>query len=252
MAQLRDAGFLVADGHASATASLADHDDVPVGVEWSADNNGYGYFDPGAGPVLVDNARLAHYRTDMSAVIKSLLANCDMRSSHLPPPLIDDIFWELGDMRISGRPKRVSTWFARRLHVPEVWDKVRSMMRSRPTSGLRIVLTSTLAPNLPVEIEQRHQVVPVFDVLEHGAGLIVDAAILAARINNPFGREGELIQHAAEFGWVVIRGKRFVSRARSKTRAPASTSPEMAFERRSGPPRRRCVRHDVRGLRGAQ
>ena len=128
----------------------------PSASNGQPDKNGYGYFDPGAGPVLVDNARLAHYRTDMSAVIKSLLSNCDMRSSHLPPPLIDDILWELGVYARPGRTQRVSIWFARRLHVPEVWDKVRSMMRSRPASGLRIVLTSTLAPNLPAEIEQRH------------------------------------------------------------------------------------------------
>ena len=83
--------------------------------------------------------------TDMSAVIKSLLSKCDMGSS--PPTASAYRRYPLGSRRYAhlrdGR-SAYPLWFARRLHVPEVWGKVRSMMRSRPAAGLRIVLTSTL------------------------------------------------------------------------------------------------------------
>ena len=56
------ANLLERRGHELATTSMADHDDAPVSLTWSAEHNGYGYFSASAGWVTVPGERLANIR----------------------------------------------------------------------------------------------------------------------------------------------------------------------------------------------
>lgn len=206
---LQRCGFLVPDGDGTVIAFQDDHEDVPTRLTWSPEGGGYGYFSPTAGWVGAEPDDLAEFRIDVTAVIASLMSRISDRTAPPPASLLPDLLWDTGEVRLSDRTRRVPVWFARRLHVPAEWDRVREMMRARPTSDLRVLLTTTPAARLPTHSVHGHFIVPVLDVLAHSNGLVVDPAILAARVNNPFGAPGQIVKPSADFGVVSIRGKDF-------------------------------------------
>jgi hypothetical protein len=201
------AGLLVPDGHEGATASLADHDDVPVTLTWSPGCRGYGYFSPAVGWVSIPNDRITRYRANLTSFIEHLLNKIDWPSRRGPIPLIPDVLWEIGDVRIEGRAKRVSLWLGRRFHDPTVWARVTELMRARPAPGLRVVLVSTPADKLPKEAVFGHLMVSVRDVLDRGAGLAVDPVLLAARIAGSHRRGDRPLAHSADYSVITVHRK---------------------------------------------
>ena len=57
-AELDGNALLQKDGHDFAATSLADHDDAPISVTWSPQDQSWGYFSPIAGWVAVPEDRL--------------------------------------------------------------------------------------------------------------------------------------------------------------------------------------------------
>ena len=60
--QLISAKLLEHCGNQLATTSMADHDDAPVSLTWSAEHNDYGYFSPSAGWVTVPGEQTLNIR----------------------------------------------------------------------------------------------------------------------------------------------------------------------------------------------
>jgi len=98
-------------------------------------------------------------------------------------PLVPDLLWEIGDVRLGRRTQRVPIWFARRLHEPTVWRQIKDLAKARPTSGLRVILTSTPSHRFPDETIAGHLLVGVRDVIDFASGLAVHPDILASRLD---------------------------------------------------------------------
>jgi hypothetical protein len=205
-ASLRESGLLAKDSDSSAIAPPADYDDTPIPLSWSPEGDSYGYFSSTLGWIEVETGRLVQYRIDIPAIIGSLISKVTSSSSPAPIQLLENILWEVGDVRLPRRTRRVSVWFARRLHDPSIWKQIQKLMQGRPSTDLRILLTTTPAARLPTQSVHSHFIVPVFDALEHGGSLVIDPAILAARVNNPFSAPDQIVTHSADFGVVTIRG----------------------------------------------
>ena len=72
------AGLIVPGGHEAGSASLADHDDVPVSLVPSAEADQLAYFSPAVGMVTVPGHRLARYRVDLPTVFAAMTAELDL------------------------------------------------------------------------------------------------------------------------------------------------------------------------------
>lgn len=145
--KLMDWGLLRAEGHQTAVASRNDPD-LLIPLTWSPNDRAFGYFDPVDGWVLADSGALLEYAVSIPAVVKRLLFGIDMRPAE-PNPVLDDLLWDAGDVRLPGVKKRVPVWFARRVGPKDVWDRVRQEVVARPAATTRIVLTSTSRSRLP-------------------------------------------------------------------------------------------------------
>lgn len=74
-AELEDNALLRKDGHDFAAASLADHDDAPVSVTWSPQDQSWGYFSPSAGWVAVPEERLISYCLNFETLLPRVVAS---------------------------------------------------------------------------------------------------------------------------------------------------------------------------------
>lgn len=187
--------------------SLIDHDDEPINLIWSGEQAEYGYFSPAAGWITVPNAQLATFRVNFDKLFLYMLARMD--GAHAAPiALVPGLVWEVGEVRLPGRSKRVPVWITRRLADPAVWAQFTEAARIRPAPGLRIVLSSTPADRLPAKIYNGHEFIAVRDVAVSG-GLTVDPELLAARIAWGAPQSDEAITMGADGGSVTVRGKRY-------------------------------------------
>jgi hypothetical protein len=207
--ELQSHGLLTPNGHELTTASLADHDDVPVTVTWSADASGYGHFSANAGWVTVPADRLTSFRVDYAKLLQRVLARSDLWTRTAPTVLLPDLLWEIGELRMPGRGKPVPIWIARRLADPVVWSRFADTVRARPAPGLRIVLSLTPADRLPAHTLQGHSIIPVRDVADHASGLVVDPDLLAARVASGSQSNNALITVVADRASVTVRGQRY-------------------------------------------
>lgn len=182
-AQLLAANLLKPCGHLPVTVSLADHDDEPVSLTWSAERESYGYFSPSAGWITVPNERLAVFGVSYSVFLAQMMVQFDLASRSGATALIPNMLWEVGDARIGRRKTRTSIWFARRLYDPAIWRQIADAAARRPTTQIRVLLTSTPSARLTDQPIPGHLVVPVGEVIDFGAGLAIRPDILTARLD---------------------------------------------------------------------
>jgi hypothetical protein len=88
----------------------------------------------------------------------------------------------MGDVKLPGRSQRVPLWIARRLTDRPVWASFTEAIRRRPAPGLRIVLSLTPTHRLEKDIHRGHSIIALRDVALAADALILDPAILAARV----------------------------------------------------------------------
>lgn len=100
---LKKAGLLKPHGYEEVSVSGADHDDAPVTLSWSAEDGGLGYFSPTAGWVNVEEDRIARFRVDFPVLLARLMIYADVSSRSGPAPLVPDLLWEIGDVRLGRR-----------------------------------------------------------------------------------------------------------------------------------------------------
>lgn len=180
--RLMAAGLLVPQDHEAGSASLADHDDVPVSLIWSEQHAALAYFSPAVGLVPVPHDRLLRHRVDVEAVLAATTARMDLSRARAPHALVEGLLWEIGEVRLGRRPARVPLWFARRLVDPAVLREVADAARARPHNRLRVILTSA-RPSRVAEVEiPGAAVVALRDVLATPDDIAVSPDILDARL----------------------------------------------------------------------
>jgi hypothetical protein len=206
---LTASGLLELKDHRRAAVSLADHDDEPVNLSWSPEHRGYGYFSPSAGWVPVSDSEMASFGISFEKLFKRLLERLDLSTRASPTVLLPDLLWEIGEVRLPGRGKRVPLWIGRRLADPKVWSRFAETVRARPAPGLRIVLSLTPADRLPAQIHQGHSIIAVRDIVDHASGLVVNPQLLAARVASGAPSADAFITMGADGASVTVRGTRY-------------------------------------------
>ncbi len=206
-AEFDGSALLQKDGQDFAAVSLADHDDAPVSVTWSPQDQNWGYFSPNVGWVAVPEDRLISYRLNFDALLPRVVAGLYAAKTIPCTPIIPEHLWEMGDVRLPGQSRRVPLWITRRLTDRAVWASFTEAIRRRPAPGLRIVLSLTPTHRLEKEIHLGHSIVALRDVALAADPLVVDPAILAARVSGGAPRGDQLISIAGE-GGVVYVGKK--------------------------------------------
>ncbi|MBZ0140017.1 MAG: hypothetical protein K8H87_09625 [Pseudorhodoplanes sp.] len=179
-AQLIAAALIKPGGHEAVATSLADHDDSPVTLTWSAEHRGFGYFSPAAGWVGVSHADIDRYGVDLSGVMAALTAKMQLSPKAAPSVLVADHLWDIGKSRFGQRPHQTPIMFGRRLHDVGTWQAVRRTLGARPSQQRRVILTSTRPDRLPEPLAG-NVLISVHDAL--GDGLALDPAIIAARLD---------------------------------------------------------------------
>ncbi|NKD87728.1 hypothetical protein HEQ72_05340 [Haematospirillum sp. 15-248] len=178
-------------------------------MSWSPEHRGYGYFSPSAGWVPVSDGQMASFGINFEKLFKRMLERLDLSTRASPTVLLPDLLWEIGEVRLPGRSKRVPLWIGRRLADPKVWGRFADTVRARPAPGLRIVLSLTPADRLPAQIHQGHSIIAVRDIVDHASGLVVDSDLLAARVATGTTSTDALITMAADGAFVTVGGKRY-------------------------------------------
>ena len=207
--ELDSSAILQKDGHDFAAASLADHDDAPVSITWSAQDRSWGYFSPTAGWVVVPEERLVSYRLNFETLLPRIVASLYAAKTIPCRPITPEHLWEMGDVKLPGRSQRVPLWIARRLTDRPVWASFTEAIRRRPAPGLRIVLSLTPTHRLEKDIHRGHSIIDLRDVALAADALIVDPAILAARVGGGARRDGHLISIGAEGGVVNVQDRTY-------------------------------------------
>jgi hypothetical protein len=179
---LRAAGFLRADGHEHVSASIADHDDVPVPLIPS--EAGPSYFSPTAGLTAVPADRLVLYRVQYAVAFRMITARLRVVAATPSVELIRESIWELGDARLGNGKQHVPIWFARRLWDPVKRKVLETELQARPHIRTRVILTSTSPARIPAMTFFSALIVPILDVMTLPDDIRVDPEILAARLGS--------------------------------------------------------------------
>lgn len=202
--QLISANLLEHCGDQLATTSMADHDDAPVSLTWSAEHNGYGYFSSSAGWVTVPGERLAVFGVKFPILLAQMAVQLDVVSRAGATALVPELLWEIGDARIGRRSHLVPIWFSRCLYDQKVWRQVKDAAKRRPLTHIRVLLTSTPSARLPDEPLPGHLIVSVRDVIEFGAGLAVRPDVLVARLDGAHRPDVREAVHLSASGQQLI------------------------------------------------
>lgn len=211
---LNSRGVLVPKG---SVETIAADDDVPVSVEWSSRNQGYGFFSEADGWVALENQQVTMHALQCEALIGLLTRQMDINPRKMCFELVPGLLWELGSCRLPGRAKRVAVWAARRLHDRGVWPVFDKIQRDRPTQEVRLVLNLAENEDHSLPYVGNHCIISVGSVLSLIHPFEIDPDIVAARLRFPPDNAGT-IPVSADGGHVRANGKNFVFRG-SKHRA---------------------------------
>ncbi len=209
---LKATGLIQENVYDQASVSLVDHDDAPVSLIWSSENNSYGYFSPTAGWVTVPSDQLVTYGINFDVLISQLLKQFDRSEIGSPVTLLPGILWEVGDLRLPNRTRQVPVWIGRRFSDPKIWRKFSELIRNRPAPGMRAVLSLTPTDRLLERMLQGHDIIYVPDVTGHYNGFAIDPELLSARIATGDFQSKSPITMSADGGVITVRGKSYTFR----------------------------------------
>jgi hypothetical protein len=178
-------GLLVLDGH-EAVDRTREHDDAPVALTASDDSPALGYFNPLSGWVATDPARLNRYRVNREAVAR-LLMRQDRRSNRIAWSFATDEVWDLGQLRVRGRNRRVPVILLRRVSDPTVWKRVRKWLIQNPSGGQRVLVSALPADRLPDDAPHGNVIMSLTDVIDRDGAFALDPQIIAARLDLTVG-----------------------------------------------------------------
>lgn len=206
-AMLMASGLLLKVGQAESVASMDDFEDEPTRVEWSSEHGSVGFYANNGRWVAVPAEELAIYGVTMPTFLTQLVVRCERISEGGKEPLVPDVVWDLGTVRLDGRGKPVSVWFARRLSDARHRTALEAAVARRPPADLRIVITPTAdCPDLDAI---GHVLVCMRDVLEAPDGIIVDPVVLAKRLQLVPTSIMKPLRHSANYGLIYVTEKPF-------------------------------------------
>jgi hypothetical protein len=175
-ARLAKAGMIKLSGHDLVITPSDDFSDAPVLLSWDQDKGRFGYFNEVLGWREVAHDRVKTYEADISAFLSILTHKCSMTGK--PEELVPRHLWHLGFMRMGNRPKRTPVLFGRRLYDSDVWSKIQTVLRDKPSEQRRVILTSTDPSRFPGEL-RGCTVIAISDAVRSSDHLAVDPALVA-------------------------------------------------------------------------
>lgn len=200
--RLLDAGLLVQVGRSNTVAAMDDFEDEPTRVEWSPEQECHGYYARNGRWVSVPDEELAIYGVAMAIFLTQLLVRCERLTAQGMDPLVPDVVWDLGTVRLHGRGKPVSMWFARKLSDDRHRSALDAIAARRPPADMRVIITPT---NDCPEIEAPgHVMVTLRDAQESPGSIAVDPAIVAKRLKQVPTSVLKPIRHSAGYGIIYI------------------------------------------------
>ena len=199
---LLGAGLLTKVGQTEVVAGTDNYDDLPMRVEWSPERESHGYYGSGGTWVAVPAEEISVYSVKMAAFFTQLLVRCEQITAHAKNPLVPDILWDLGTVKLEARGKPVSVWFARRLFDDRHRDKVEDIAAKRPPGAVRMIVTSS--DGCKDLQTPGHLTVSIRDIAESAMSFVIDPATLARRMKLVPSSVLKPIQHSIDYGTIHI------------------------------------------------
>lgn len=204
---LTAAKLLVPKGHVPVVAGMDDYEDEPVEATWSAELKTYGYHDSTGRWVKVAHQDIAACRVDYGLALAKMLVAFERAGLPRPAPLIADVAWDVGTIKLTGAKAHVPIWFARRLGDPAVWTQIEALTARKPPQEIRIILTSTPGERIPKTAQKRTHIINVADVAGDPAKLAISPQVLGARVFPGQVQRRFPIDHSDDYGIVWLRGE---------------------------------------------
>src|SRR6056297_2445631 len=121
---LLKAKLLLPNGHIPLVAGMDDYEDEPFEATWSAELKSFGYHDSTGRWITVTDQNIAACRVDYGLALAKMLVAFERAGPSRPTPLIADLIWDVGTIKLVGAKAPVPVWFARRLIDPRVWAQL--------------------------------------------------------------------------------------------------------------------------------
>lgn len=204
---LLGSGLLTKVGQANIVPDMDDHEDVPTRVEWSPEQESHGYYGRGGKWVSVPAEDLSLHGVKMPALLSQLLVRCERVKPPVSDPLVPDILWDLGTIKLEARGKPVSVWFARRLFDDGHRMRVEEMAAKRPPAAIRVILTSS--HDCADVRTSGHLTVSILDIAEESTGFVIDAAALATRMRLVPSSVLKPLRHSVDYGLIYVTEEPF-------------------------------------------
>ncbi|SNT15375.1 hypothetical protein SAMN05421763_105235 [[Luteovulum] sphaeroides subsp. megalophilum] len=196
------AKLLVPSGHVPVVAAMDDYEDEPIEAIWSAELKSYGYHDSTGRWVKVAHQDIAACRVDYGLALAKMLVAFERAGPSRPTPLVSDLIWEVGTIKLAGAKAPVPVWFARRLGDPGGWAQLEALIGRKPPQEIRIILTSTPGERIPETAQKRNHIINVADVAGDPAKLAISPHVLAARVFPGQAQRRFPIDHSDDCGLV--------------------------------------------------
>lgn len=204
---LLKANLLVPNGHVPVVAGMDDYEDEPFEATWSAELKSFGYHDSIGRWITVTDQDIAACRVDYGLALAKMLVAFERAGPSRPTPLIADLIWDVGTIKLAGAKAPVPVWFARRLSDPGVGARLQTLIARRPPQEIRVVLTSTGGGRSPEISQKRNHIISVADVAGDPAKLAISPQILGARVFPGQAQRRFPIDHSDDYGIVWLRGE---------------------------------------------
>jgi len=205
--ELLGAKLLVASGHIPVVTAMDAFEDEPIPAEWCAERRQFGYHNSVGRWVVVDADELTALAVDYGLGLAKMLVAFERAGPSRPIPLIPDLVWDVGTIKLTGAKSPVPVWFARRLADPGVWSSLDPLFERRPPDEVRVVLTSTSGERIPITANRRNVVVSVADVVGSPGKLAISPQALGARVFPGQVQRRFPIDHSKDCGIVWHRGE---------------------------------------------
>jgi hypothetical protein len=205
--ELLGAKLLVASGHIPVVTAMDAFEDEPIPAEWCAKRRQFGYHNSVGRWVAVDADELTALAVDHGLALAKMLVTFERAGPSRPTPLIPDLVWDVGTIRLTGAKSSVPVWFARHLADPGVWGGLDALFERRPPDEVRVVLTSTPGERIPITANRRNVVVSVADVIGSPDKLAISPQALGARVFPGQVQRRFPIDHSEDCGIVWHRGE---------------------------------------------
>ena len=201
------AKLLVPSGHVPVVAGMDDYEDEPLEATWSPELRSFGYHDSTGRWVKVAHEDIAACKVDYGLALAKMLVAFERAGPSRPTPLVSDLIWEVGTIKLAGAKAPVPVWFARRLGDPGVWAQLEALIGRKPPQEIRIILTSTPGERIPETAQKRNHIINVADVAGDPAKLAISPQILGARVFPGQVQRRFPIDHSDDYGIVWLRGE---------------------------------------------